>query len=63
MENYNKYLNLKSELKKKKIKLSDLKKKSSTPKGEIEKLEGEIEEDISGLSIIFDYIVSQNPEK
>lgn len=58
MSNYNIYRNLKSELKKNKLKLSDLKKRSDEIKIEIENLECKIEEDLNGLNVIFDYIIS-----
>jgi hypothetical protein len=58
MENYSVYCNLKTELKKKKLKLSDLKNKSSEIIQEIETLEINIEEDINGLNMIFNYIIS-----
>ncbi len=58
MENYSIYHNLKTELKKKKLKLIDLKKKSSNIIQEIETLEINIEEDINGLNMIFNYIIS-----
>lgn len=58
MENYSIYCNLKTELKKKKLKLSDLKNKSSEIIQEIEALEINIEEDINGLNMIFNYIIS-----
>lgn len=53
------YSNLKSELNKKKIKLSDLKKKSTEMKVQMETLRLKIEEDINGLGMIFDYMISQ----
>jgi predicted nucleic acid-binding Zn-ribbon protein len=59
MEHYNIYRNLKSEIKKKKAQLSDLKKISVTEKNNIEELETSIEEDINGLNMVFDYIISQ----
>lgn len=59
MENPNIYYNLKCEIKKKKIKLSDLKNRSSENSLEIEKLEVGIEEDMNGLNMIFDYIILQ----
>lgn len=58
MENYSVYCNLKTELKKKKLKLSDLKNKSSEIIQEIEALEINIEEDLNGLNMIFNYIIS-----
>ncbi len=58
MNNYIIYRNLKSELKKNKDRLSDLKKKSDEIKTEIDYLETKIEEDLNGLNIIFDYIIS-----
>lgn len=58
MENYSIYCNLKTELKKKKLKLSDLKNKSSEIIQEIEALEINIEEDLNGLNVIFNYIIS-----
>lgn len=58
MENYIIYRNLKLELKKKKVKLSDLKKESSEITSEIKTLEVKIEEDINGLNMVFDYIIS-----
>lgn len=58
MEHYNVYRNLKSELNKKKLKLSDLKKQPVISKSEIESLEVKIEEDIIGLNMVFDYIIS-----
>jgi len=58
MENYSIYCNLKTELKKKKLKLSDLKNKSSEIIQEIEALEINIEEDLNGLNMIFNYIIS-----
>lgn len=58
MENYIVYRNLKINLKKKKTKLSDLKKNSHFIKFEIETLEVKIEEDINGLNMVFDYIIS-----
>ncbi len=58
MENYSIYYNLKTELKKKKLKLIDLKKKSGNIIQEIETLEINIEEDINGLNMIFNYIIS-----
>lgn len=59
MKNYNIYRNLKCEIKKKKLKLSDLKKKSNIISTEIEILEVGIEEDLNGLNMIFDYLISQ----
>ena len=59
MKNYIVYRNLKSNLKKKKLKLSDLKKKSHVINFEIETLEAKIEEDTNGLNMVFDYIISQ----
>ncbi len=58
MENYSIYYNLKTELKKKKLKLIDLKKKSGNIIQEIETLEINIEEDLNGLNMIFNYIIS-----
>jgi len=58
MSNYTIYRNLKSDLKKNKLKLSDLKRKSDEIKAEIETLECKIEEDLNGLNVIFDYIIS-----
>lgn len=59
MNSYNVYCNIKSNLKKKKVILSDLQKKSIEIKSQIELLEAEIEEDINGLSMIFDLIVTK----
>ncbi len=56
--NYNIYRNLKSELVKKTMQLSELQ-KSSGNKFEIESLEVEIEENINGLNMVFDNIISQ----
>ncbi len=59
MENYKIYRNLKSNLQKKKIRLADLKLKLTEVKVQIETLEVEIEEDINGLNMVFDSIISQ----
>ncbi|RYY07791.1 MAG: hypothetical protein EOP43_02160 [Sphingobacteriaceae bacterium] len=59
MENYNVYRELNREIKKKKIKLSDLKNRSKEISSEIEKLEAGIEEDINGLNMVFDHIILQ----
>ena len=59
MKNYNIYRNLKSTLQKKKIRLADLKVKLNEVKVEVETLEIEIEEDINGLNMMFDNIISQ----
>lgn len=59
MNNYNVYRNIKAELVKKKIKLSDLKKKSTEIKYQIDLLETEIEEDLNGLNMVFDCIITQ----
>ncbi|MGI4899742.1 MAG: hypothetical protein ACRYFT_14330 [Janthinobacterium lividum] len=60
MENYTIYLNLKREIQKKKLKLSDLNTKSSEINAEIERLKVAIEEDMNGLSMISDYLILQN---
>jgi cell division protein FtsB len=59
MENYKVYRNLKWDLQKKKVKLADLKKKSTEIKSQIINLEVEIEENINGLNMVFDTIISQ----
>lgn len=59
MENYKVYRNLKLDLQKKKVKLADLKKKSTEIEFEITTLEIDIEEDINGLNMVFDSIISQ----
>lgn len=59
MENYNIYRNLKSTLQKKKIRLAELKVELSEIKVQVETLEIEIEEDINGLNMVFDSIISQ----
>ncbi len=59
MNSYNVYCDIKSNLKKKKVVLADLKKKSIEIKSQIETLEAEIEEDINGLNMIFDFIVTK----
>ncbi|MEX8546154.1 MAG: hypothetical protein V5804_01015 [Mucilaginibacter sp.] len=59
MENYKVYRNLKSNLQKKKTRLADLKAKLTEVKVEIETLEIEVEEDINGLNMVFDSIISQ----
>ena len=58
MKHYNIYRNLKSDLKKKKTQLADLKKQPTIDKLEIENLEAEIEEDINGINVIFNYLIS-----
>lgn len=59
MENYKIYCNLKSELKKKKLLLSDLKQKSADDH-DIISLEIDIEEDLNALNMIFNHLISQN---
>lgn len=59
MENYKIYRNLKSNLQKKKIRLTDLNVKLTEVKVEIKTLEVEIEEDTNGLNMVFDSIISQ----
>lgn len=59
MKHYNIYRTLKSDIRKKKIQLADLKKKPFADKAEIENLEANIEEDINGLNVIFNYMISQ----
>lgn len=59
METYVVYCKLKSEIRKKKVKLSDLRKKSVEINTEIRKLESIIEEDMNGLNMVFDHIISQ----
>ncbi len=62
MENYKVYCNIKSSLKKKNVKLSELRKKIVEIKSQIETLEIEIEEETNGLNMIFDFIVSKKVE-
>ncbi len=60
MENYKIYCNLKSELKKKKLLLSDLSQEPNNHREEIISLEIDIEEDLNALNIIFNHLISHS---
>ncbi len=60
MENYKIYCNLKSELKKKKLLLSDLSQEPNHHREEIISLEIDIEEDLNALNIIFNHLISHS---
>lgn len=57
METYKIYCNLKAELKKKKLLLSNLNQKSTQHKEEIIALEIDIEEDLNALNVIFNHLI------